>query len=87
MKNRLLTAAVACSILGIGPVGAVSAQGTPPNGNAYGYWAGRLCDASNINGVPGVYWQTRGYKNRGECVKAEGESLRKGEWDPDDFGL
>jgi hypothetical protein len=35
---------------------------------------------TTTNGV--IYWESRGYPSRGECVKAEGQSLARGEWDP-----
>ena len=80
MKRQLLMAAMACGIAGmIGSTPAVSA----PKGNAYGYWAGRLCDhiGPTTGGV--TYWESRQYASRGACVSAEGQSLARGVWDPE----
>ena len=81
MKKQLLVAAF--SVLGL--VGTSSTLSAEPKGNAYGYWAGRLCDhiGSTTNGV--TYWESRGYASRGACVEAEGQSLARGEWDPEDW--
>lgn len=81
MKKKLLAAAVACSVVGL--VASATAVSAQPNGNANGYWAGRLCDhvGPTTGGV--TYWESRGYKTRGQCVKAEGQSLARGEWDPE----
>ena len=86
MKKQLIAAAAACGVLGLAGAGPALAKpnGThEPKGNAYGYWAGRLCDhvGSTTDGV--TYWEDRGYESREACVEAEGESLRLGEWDPD----
>jgi hypothetical protein len=32
-----------------------------------------------------TYWESRGYEDREACMEAEGESLRAGEWDPDEL--
>jgi len=88
MRKQLLAAAAALGVLGM--AGAVSAapkndNGNEPKGNAYGYWAGRLCDhvGSTTGGM--TYWESRGYEDRGECIEAEGQSLARGEWNPDDW--
>lgn len=80
MKRHILTIAVGCGVLGA--LGASAALSAAPKGNAYGYWAGRLCDhiGPSTNGVP--YWQSRHYPDRGTCVELEGQSLQRGEWDP-----
>ena len=81
--KTLLAAATAGGILAL--VGTASTASAEPKGNAYGYWAGRLCDhvGSSTNGV--TYWESRGYPDRGTCVELEGESLARGEWDPEDW--
>ncbi|HEX8364811.1 MAG TPA: hypothetical protein VF603_05950 [Allosphingosinicella sp.] len=80
MKKQLLATAVACAAVAmIGTTPAVSA----PKGNAYGYWAGRLCDHVGPTTSGTSYWQSRGYASRGACITAEGQSLARGEWDPD----
>ncbi len=80
LKTKLLIAALACGAVGmIGSTPAASA----PSGNAYGYWAGRLCDHIGPTTGGKTYWESRGYASRGACVKAEGQSLARGEWDPD----
>lgn len=80
MKKQLLAAAVACSLAGL-------AGATPtfaaPKGNANGYWAGRLCDHVGPTTGGMTYWESRGYSSRGACIRAEGQSLARGEWDPD----
>jgi hypothetical protein len=79
MKKPLLAAAVACGVVGLI---AASPAASAPKGNAYGYWAGRLCDhvGPTTNGV--TYWEDR-YGDRSTCIELEGASLRRGEWDPD----
>ena len=77
MKKLLLAAVAAAAIVGSAP--AVSA----PNGNAYGYWAGRLCDHVGPTTEGVTYWESRDYASRGACIKAEGQSLARGEWDPE----
>ena len=79
MKKQLVLAAIACGIVGVGSTPAVSA----PNGNSYGYWAGRLCDHVGPTTGGTTYWQSRNYASRGACIKAEGQSLARGEWDPE----
>ena len=80
MRKQLLATAVACAaVAAIGTTPAVSA----PKGNAYGYWAGRLCDHVGPTTGGTTYWQSRGYASRGACITAEGQSLARGEWDPD----
>jgi hypothetical protein len=84
MKKRLIAATMACIVVGaMGATPALSA----PKGNAYGYWAGLLCDhvGPTTNGV--TYWESRGYLSRGACVSAEGRSLARGEWNPADWPL
>ena len=85
MKKQLLVAAMACGALGL--IGTASAVSAAPKGNAYGYWAGLLCDhvGPTTNGV--TYWESRAYPNRGACVSAEGQSLARGEWNPADWPL
>ena len=80
MKKQLLAVALTCGAFGM--LGASAVVSAAPNGNAYGYWAGRLCDhvGPTTGGV--TYWESRGYKSRGACVSAEGQSLARGEWDP-----
>jgi hypothetical protein len=80
MKKQLLAAAMACGMLSMAGGTAVSAA---PNGNAHGYWAGRLCDHVGPTTGGTTYWESRGYASRGACVKAEGQSLARGEWDPE----
>lgn len=81
MKKFVMTAALVCG--GLGVIGTAPGVSAPPNGNAYGYWAGRLCDhvGPTTNGV--TYWESRGYRSRGACITAEGQSLARGEWDPE----
>ena len=87
MKKSILATAVAFGVAGL--VGtSVPAAAQPdkvPNGNAYGYWTGRLCDhlGPTTGGV--TYWESRGYEDREACMEAEGDSLRAGEWDPDEL--
>ena len=85
MKRQLLTAAMACGALGL--IGTATTVSAAPKGNAYGYWAGRLCDhvGPTTNGM--TYWESRNYEDRGACVEAEGESLARGEWDPADWPI
>ena len=90
MKKLFLAAAVACSLV---MVGKASAAGDPP-GNAYGYWAGKLCDLQGFYEHNGhvvaagtTYWESRNYADRGSCVALEGQSLRRGEWSTADWGL
>jgi hypothetical protein len=87
MTKHALTAAVALSVLGAAgmSVPAFAKGENEPKGNAYGYWTGRLCDhvGPTTNGV--TYWESRGYEDREACMEAEGESLRAGEWDPDEL--
>ena len=79
MKKQLLAAA--CGVLGL--IGTSSTLSAEPKGNAYGYWAGRLCDhvGSTTNGV--TYWESRGYSSRGACGEAGAQSLSLGEWYPE----
>ena len=79
--KKLLAAAMACSAIGL--VGVSPSFAVSPNGNSYGYWAGRLCDhvGPTTNGM--TYWESRGYTSRGACIRAEGQSLARGEWDPE----
>jgi hypothetical protein len=80
-RKQLLAAAVACGVFGI--VGTASARADdPPKGGAYGYWAGRLCDHVGSTTGGKTYWESRNYASRGACVAAEGQSLKRGEWDP-----
>jgi hypothetical protein len=81
MKKQLLAAAVVCGALAV--VGTSSTVAAQPKGNAYGYWAGRLCDHVGPTTGGATYWESRGYRNRGQCVTAEGQSLARGEWDPE----
>lgn len=83
MKKQLLAAAMACGVIGM--IGTSSAVSAEPSDNAYGYWAGLLCDHDVGGGV--TYWESRGYKSRGQCVSAEARSLERGEWDPDDWPI
>ena len=76
MKKLLLAAIAVVGVVGTTP--AVSA----PNDNAYGYWAGRLCDHVGPTTGGRTYWESRNYASRGACIKAEGQSLARGEWDP-----
>ena len=85
MKKRLLAAAAACSA--IATIAIPTSVAAVPNGNAYGYWAGRLCDHIGPTTGGTTYWESRGYKNRGACVTAEGQSLARGEWDPADWPI
>ena len=85
MKKLLLAAAATCGVLAIAATATTVAAA--PNGNAYGYWAGRLCDHVGPTTGGTTYWESRGYKNRGACVTAEGQSLARGEWDPADWPL
>jgi hypothetical protein len=80
MKKKMVGVVLAAGTL-FGMVGTVSAA-DPPSGNAYGYWAGRLCDHMGPTTGGTTYWQSRGYKSRGACVSTEGQSLKRGEWDP-----
>ena len=80
MNKLLLAGAMACAALGL--IGTATAVSAAPKGNAYGYWAGRLCDhvGPTTGGV--TYWESRHYVDRGTCVELEGQSLARGEWDP-----
>ena len=80
MKKMLLAAAIGCSV--VGAMAAPAAVSAAPKGNAYGYWAGRLCDHVGPTTGGTTYWENRGYASRGACVSAEGQSLARGEWDP-----
>lgn len=74
MKKLGMIATLACAVA---MIGATPAASNPPEGQAYGYWAGRICDAL-MDYQPGVghvasenpYWVNEGYKNRGQCVSA-----------------
>jgi hypothetical protein len=81
MKRMVSAVGLATLVL----VGIAPAASAAPQGNANGYWAGALCDS--VQGGDAPYWQTRNYKNRGQCVSAEGQSLQRGEWDPADWDL
>ncbi len=81
--RTLLAAAAACGALAL--VGTASTASAEPKGNAYGYWAGRLCDHVGPTTGGMTYWESRGYEDRDECVSIEGASLRAGEWDPDEL--
>lgn len=84
MKMRILAAV----LTGVVCMTAFNSTATAqPNGNAYGYWAGRLCDhvGRTTNGM--TYWESRGYVSRGACVSAEAQSLARGEWNPADWPL
>ena len=63
--------------------GSASAVSAAPKGNAYGYWAGRLCDHVGPTTGGKTYWESRSYATRGQCVSIEGQSLKNGEWHPD----
>ena len=79
--NRKILALAACGLLAI--AGTASTLTAAPKGNANGYWAGRLCDHVGPTTGGSTYWESRGYKSRGACVSAEGQSLARGEWDPE----
>ncbi len=86
MKRLFAAALLAAMMLLVGMPAANAA------GNAYGRWAGLLCDSTARNGVAynaagDTYWETRNYADRGSCVAAEGQSLQRGEWDPAEWGL
>jgi hypothetical protein len=83
--KKLVTTAAAWGVLGLIATGAAVAAA--PNGNAYGYWAGRLCDHIGPTTAGVTYWESRGYESRGACVRAEGQSLKAGEWDPADWPI
>jgi hypothetical protein len=68
--------------LGLGALSLGANVAAEPGGAANGYWAGRLCDHVGPTTGGQTYWQSRHYKNRGQCVQAEGQSLARGEWDP-----
>jgi hypothetical protein len=80
--NRLFRAAAGLA-LGVGAIALGASASAAPNGQANGYWAGRLCDHVGPTTGGLKYWESRGYKTRGQCVQAEGQSLARGEWDPD----
>jgi len=80
MKKQLLAAVMACGVMGM--IGSSATLSAAPKGNAYGYWAGRLCDHVGPTTAGVTYWESRGYSSRGACIEAEGASLRRGEWDP-----
>ena len=80
MKKYILAAAMACGAIGmLGSASTVSAQA---NGNAYGYSAGRICDAVFSWTDPTTtnpYWVNQGiYKTRGACVAAHVKWLKEG---------
>ena len=81
MKKLLLAAAATCGVLAM--AGTATTVAAAPKGNANGYWAGRLCDHVGPTTGGTTYWQSRGYASRGACVSAEGQSLARGEWDPE----
>ena len=82
MKKHMIALASLCGALALAPATTASAA---PKGNGYGYWAGRLCDLV-VNEESGeTYWENRQYSSRGACVRAEGRSLARGEWDPADW--
>lgn len=86
MTKRLLSAALACGAFAM--IGtAASAQ---PKGKAYGYWAGKICDAESswmgdhLNGMP--YWmafEEADYESREQCVEEHVEWLKEGNDVPD----
>jgi hypothetical protein len=82
MKKHGLVLGTACALLALAPTSTASAA---PKGNAYGYWAGRLCDLVVDEDTGETYWENRLYSSRGACVRAEGQSLARGEWDPADW--
>jgi hypothetical protein len=87
MKRPFLTTAVAIGVMGIvgTSVPAAAQPDNVPKGNAYGYWTGRLCDHVGPTTGGMTYWESRGYEDRDACMEAEGDSLRAGEWDPDEL--
>ena len=87
MKKMFLATAVAFGVLGMvgTSVPAAAKPDNVPKGNAYGYWTGRLCDHVGPTTDGMTYWESRGYPDRGTCVELEGESLARGEWDPEDW--
>jgi hypothetical protein len=87
VRKQLLAATAAFGIMAsVGTVSAAPNGGShEPKGNAYGYWAGRLCDHVGATTAGMTYWESRGYASRDECVSAEGQSLARGEWDPADW--
>lgn len=75
MRKFAILAAVAFAMVGTTPAAA-----DPPKGEAYGYWAGRICDAifSWSGPTTNPYWVNQDYKNRGQCVSAHVEWLKAG---------
>jgi hypothetical protein len=74
MNKPLLAGAMACAVLAL--VGTASTVSAAPKGNAWGYWAGRLCDHVGPTTDGTTYWQSRHYVDRGTCVELEGQPLR-----------
>jgi opacity protein-like surface antigen len=78
--KKLLLATMASGALAVAGASAVA----QPSGNAHGYWAGRICDATESwlgdhGGLP--YWEAfeaANYKSRGQCVQAHIEWLKAG---------
>ena len=87
MKKHLLSAAMACGILGLVATPALANPDSPPKGKAVGYWAQRLCDHVGPTTEGVTYWESREYDSREACVDAEAASLAKGEWDPEDWPI
>jgi hypothetical protein len=85
MKKHLLVIAVASGVVGL--IGSASTVSAAPKGNAWGYWAGLLCDHVGPTTGGTTYWQSRSYASRDACVSAEGQSLKRGEWDPADWPI
>jgi hypothetical protein len=85
MNKLHLAAAVACGVIAM--IGTTTAVSAAPKGNAYGYWAGKLCDHVGPTTGTVTYWESRGYPDRGTCVSLEGQSLARGEWDPADWPI
>src|SRR6185436_2875281 len=79
MKKIIASAMLAGGLLMAMQAGA---QAAPSETNGQGYWAGRLCDHVGPTTGGTTYWQSRNYPERGACVSAEGQSLKRGEWDP-----
>ena len=79
MINRILTTAVAGALAMIGTGAAAE-----PKGNAWGYNAGKICDATSSwlgdhGGLP--YWQAfveADYEDREDCVEQHVEWLKAG---------
>jgi hypothetical protein len=80
-EHKILTAAVACCASAMIGAPAVAQEADEPD---WGYYAGRVCDATESwpdydhEGGTLAYWEVQGSKNRGECVRAHVQAFKNG---------